>query len=47
MFDLALPANAAGNDRAEGGSFAAKAAFVEAARAGLAALEAGIRKGEP
>lgn len=45
MCDLALSANAAGKDRADGDSFAAKTAFVEAARAELAALEAGIRRG--
>lgn len=43
--ELALSANAAGNDRAEGDAFAAKTAFIEAARADLVALEASVRKG--
>lgn len=43
--DLALSANAAGKNRAEGDAFAAKIAFIEAARAELAALEASVRKG--
>lgn len=46
--DLALSANAAGKeDRVEGDSFLAKTTFVEAARAELAALEAGVRKAGP
>ena len=45
--DLALSVNAAGKDRAEGNAFAAKTAFVEAARAEVVALEAGVRKTGP
>lgn len=46
MCDLALSANAAETDSAAGDAFAAKTAFIEAARAELVALEAGVRKGE-
>jgi|GEM_PF-5597453 len=44
MCDLALSANAAADARAEGGLFAAKMAFVDAARTELAALEADARR---
>lgn len=47
MCELALSANAAANDRGEGDAFAAKTAFVEAARTELAALEASVRQGGP
>lgn len=47
MCDLALSANAAEKDHAEGDSFAAKTAFVKAARAELSVLEAGVCKGGP
>lgn len=44
MCDLALSVNAAASDHAEGDLFAAKAAFVDAARAELAVLEADARR---
>lgn len=44
MCDLALSANAAVDDRAVGDQFAAKKAFVDAARTELAALEADARR---